>query len=76
MKLEIDNKGTVDFINNWTIGGPVRNVDVRLYFLRELKENGIIDTKWVTNKKMCADIFTKNLGGPEFLHRASKFVKD
>ena len=76
MKLKIDNKGAVDFADNWTIGGCVRHVDVHLHFLRELKKQRIIDTEWISNTEMSSDIFTKNVSGPEFLKHASKFVSD
>jgi hypothetical protein len=39
---EIDNKGAVDLTHNWSIGGRTRHVEVRQYFLRDLKEDGII----------------------------------
>ena len=38
--LEIENKGAVDLANNWSAGGRTRHIDVRYYFLRELKEQG------------------------------------
>jgi hypothetical protein len=38
MILEMDNKGAVDLINSFSIGGRTRHIDVKQYFLRELKE--------------------------------------
>ena len=38
MVLEMDNKGAVDLANNWSVGGRTRHMDVRNYFLRELKD--------------------------------------
>eukprot|EP00957_Ditylum_brightwellii_P009335 706359-Ditylum_brightwellii.AAC.1 len=46
MTLYIDNKGAADFSNNWSIGGRTRHVEVKQYFLRELKETGIVEIKW------------------------------
>jgi hypothetical protein len=37
MILVVDNKGTVEFIKNWSYGGRTRRVDARKLFLRELK---------------------------------------
>ena len=74
MILYIDNKGAVDFSNNWAVNGRTRHVDVRYYFLRELKEAGQIHVKWVESKKMDANLFTKNTGGAEFVKQAGKFV--
>jgi hypothetical protein len=48
-------------VNNWSIGGRTRHVGVRLNFLRELKENGTIEVKWIKSEDTVADILTKNL---------------
>ena len=61
MLLYIDNKGTVDLANNWTVNGRTRHVEMRQYFLRELKERNIILTRWRSGDNMAADLFTKNL---------------
>ena len=42
MIVYTDNKGTVNLINWWSIGGGTKYMDCRIMFLRELKENGII----------------------------------
>ena len=76
MILEVDNKGAFDLINNWTIGRRTRHVEVRQYFLRELKEEGIIKTVWLSGDKNSTDLFTKNLGGPAFEKHAGVYVND
>jgi hypothetical protein len=38
MVLQMDNKGAVDLINSFSIGGRTHHIDVRQCFLRELKE--------------------------------------
>ena len=42
MKLYIDNKGAHDLCHSWASGGRTRHIEVKQYFLRELKEAGII----------------------------------
>jgi hypothetical protein len=42
MLLYIDNKGTKDLANNWSVGGRTRHVEVWMYFLRELKAHDLI----------------------------------
>ena len=32
-----DNKGSVDLINEWSVRGGTKHIDVRIMFLRELK---------------------------------------
>lgn len=74
MILKLDNKGAHDLTHNWTIGGRTRHVDVRMHFLRELKEEGLIMTEWIAGENNPSDIFTKNLQGPPFEKHASKLV--
>eukprot|EP00957_Ditylum_brightwellii_P071614 5444595-Ditylum_brightwellii.AAC.1 len=38
MMLYLNNKGAKDFVNNWSIEGHTRHIEVKQYFLRELKE--------------------------------------
>ena len=45
MVIEIDNKGSVDLINNWSVSGRTRHIDAKKNYLRELKENGVIELK-------------------------------
>jgi hypothetical protein len=60
MLLKIDNSGAVDLANNWNTGGRTRHVDVRNYFLRELRDEGVIRVSHVPGDENDADIFTKN----------------
>jgi hypothetical protein len=41
-------------------------VEVKQYFLRELKEAGIIVTEWISGEEQKSDVFTKNLPRPPF----------
>ena len=66
MVLEVDNKGAVDICNSWTVGGRTRHVEVKMYFLRELKEQGLVKVIWKSGAEICADIYTQNLPGPLF----------
>ena len=46
MILEIDSKGAKYLTHNWSVGGQTsRPVNVREWFLRDLKEEGIIEVK-------------------------------
>ena len=64
MVLEIDNRGAVDLINSWSVGGRTRHTAVRLNYLRELKEQGVMVFKWVSGDKNDADTHTNNVPGP------------
>jgi hypothetical protein len=39
----------------------IMDIEVKQYFLRELKEQGIIKIIWRSGDEMTSDIFTKNL---------------
>eukprot|EP00957_Ditylum_brightwellii_P151364 11526034-Ditylum_brightwellii.AAC.1 len=74
MILYLDNKGAKDFVNNWYIGVCTRRIEVKQYFLRELKEAGIIESRWKKGQEMTPDIFTENCASPLFDKHAVTFV--
>jgi hypothetical protein len=74
MILEMDNKGGVDHSNSWSVGGHMCHVGTKQMFLRELKEEGIINVKWILSETNDADLFTKNLDGPTFKKFARVFL--
>jgi hypothetical protein len=66
MTIKMDNKGTVDLSNNWSIGDCTRHINVRRCFHGELEESKIMDIRWIKGAENDADVFTKNLDGPAF----------
>jgi len=66
MTLYLDNKGAVDLVNNWSIGGRTRHVEVKQHFLRDMKERGMVLTQWQSGDLMSSDLLTKNNAGPIF----------
>jgi hypothetical protein len=46
------DKGAKDLINNWSVGGRTCHMEVREYFLRELKEQGLICCVWTAGTGM------------------------
>ena len=74
MILKVDNKGAHDIAHNWSIGGRTRHIDVRINFLRELKEEGILELDWLPGEENASDLFTKNLQGPLFEKHTATFV--
>jgi hypothetical protein len=61
MLVELDNSGARDLANSWSVGGRTCHFDVRMFFLRELKEEGLVVFKHIPGSKNEADIFTKNV---------------
>ena len=74
MVMECDNDGSVDITNNWSSTGRTRHIDVRLKFLRELKEANILRMVWCPTQENETDIFTKNTTNDEFGKHIKKFV--
>jgi hypothetical protein len=59
MKLEIDNKGAVDLIISFSVGGCTCHIDVKQCFLRELKEAKQLVVNWIPGLENSANMFTK-----------------
>jgi hypothetical protein len=74
MVLHMDNKGGVDLYNSWSIAGQTRSIAVRLAYIRELKEQGILEIKWLKGNDNPVDIFTKNADGTTFKKHAKVFT--
>ncbi len=75
MTLWVDNKGAVDLYNSWSVSGNTRAISVRLAHIRELKEQGILEVKWIAGQDNPADLFTKNLDGTTYKKHQAKFVR-
>jgi hypothetical protein len=75
MEIETDNKGAKDLANGWTANSKTRHIATRVNFLRELKEQNILVVKWISNKFMSSDNFTKNVGGKDFKRHRDIYVR-
>ena len=64
--IQVNNKGTVVFCNNWSVAGWRRHIEVKQYYFSKLKEAGIVKVNWKSGGLMTNDLFTTNLGGPMF----------
>ena len=73
MVLHMDNKGAIDLVNTWRVGGRTKHIDVRHHFIRDLKELGVIEIVWKASGEMVGDLFTKNLGQSLFNTHTSVF---
>ena len=73
MLLDIDNKGTVDLINNWSVGERTRHVKTRQFFLHEIKYHGNFQVIWISGDDNEDDCFVSNFPGPLFDNHCVKF---
>ena len=51
-------------------------MECKQYLLRELKEQGILTVVWIPGATNVADLFTKNLAGPDFRKHVRKLCGD
>jgi len=66
MILEVDNKGEVDSINNYSVGGSTCHMETRQYYLMELKEEGVMLVNWKACIENSSDLYTKSSARKEF----------
>ena len=57
--LDIDNKSTVDFINNWSVGLRNSHVETCQFFLCEMKEQEIFQMSRIIGDENEVGFFTK-----------------
>jgi len=61
MVSEMNNSSAVDIATSWSVDGRMRHVDMHNYFLRKLKDQGLLATRHISGELIDADIFTKNV---------------
>ena len=66
VEINCDNQGALLLSNNSVYHARTKHIDVHFHYLRDLKEKGIITTKYCPTSKMVADILTKGL--PKISH--------
>ena len=75
--LEVDNKGLVDIVNSFSVGGRKRHIDIKQFFLRELKESKQLIFMWIPGSTNNVNpICYKNLDGPLFKEYAEMLPGD
>ena len=60
--------------NSWSVDERTRCVDFSYHFLRELKDMGLIQCRYVPGPENNADIFTKNVAAAIFEKHIPTFV--
>jgi hypothetical protein len=56
----------VDLFNSWSVTGRTRHIAVKICFMRELREAGVLKIVWCPGDKMPSDILTKHVARPLF----------
>ena len=60
--LFIDNQSALQVARNPEHHGRMKHLDLRLYWLRDVVEQGLIEPKYLPTRDMPADLMTKALG--------------
>jgi hypothetical protein len=76
MIMEVDNKGAVDLVNTYSVGGRTRHVETRQYSLRQLKEENSIEVIWTPGELNSSNLYTKNLARVDFKKHTKAYVGD
>jgi hypothetical protein len=63
-----DNRAAIALSKNGVKSERTKHVDVKYHFITETVEGGQVRLQWVESAQQQADIFTKALGAPVFLH--------
>eukprot|EP00957_Ditylum_brightwellii_P058826 4460065-Ditylum_brightwellii.AAC.1 len=71
MVLHMDNVGAVDLVNDWSAGGRTRHMEMCMFFLRNLKEAGIIEPKWKRGDQHMVDMLPRIWQGSHLTSAAS-----
>ena len=70
----MDNSGAVDIANSWSVGSRMCHVDVRNYFLHELKDQELLSICHIAGELNDTDIFTKNVTSAIFDRHVPLYV--
>ena len=63
-----DNQSAIAVSENGVKGERTKHVDVKYHFVTETVERGVVKLHWVPTAEQQADIFTKALAAPAFVH--------
>ena len=76
MKLHCDNMGAIGYVNNWSCGGRIKHANIKMNYLRELKEKGYIHVIHKKNegRNIIPDAGTKNLPVEEYWKFTNTFM--
>ena len=74
MLIECDNKRAVDLVNWYQVGAGTKHIDIRTFFVRDLKDEGVIEVKWIPTDSNESDVCTKNTKETVYLEHIKHFV--
>ena len=70
---ELDNGGARNLANNWKVGGCTRHVNLQMFYLFKMQEEGLIIFKHIPAAENEVNIFTKNVNATMLHKHIKKF---
>lgn len=64
--LLCDNQSAIALVKNPVFHQRTKHIDVRVFYIREVQEKGIINIDYISTEHQLADILTKALPTPRF----------
>jgi hypothetical protein len=64
MTMKMDNQAAIKQVQNEATSSAAKHVDVKLKFIRDESDKGVVKPEYVETAKMLADVFTKSLPAP------------
>ena len=74
MILEMGNKVAYNIAKNLSVGGRTCHIGAWKFFLRDLKEEGLLLNDWIPEAYNETDLLTKNLPGTYFKRHAETIL--
>lgn len=56
-----DSQSAQKMVKSYTVNARSKHIDIRVHFVREVYQNGVIDLEYISTEQMPADVMTKGL---------------
>jgi len=60
-EIFVDNQAVIAIANNLVCHGKTKHFNIKLYFLREMQQNGEVNLIYCKSEDQLTDMFTKSL---------------
>ena len=64
--VHADSQSAIHMCNNPT-AGRAKHIDIKMHFVKEAQERGVVNFKYIPTSEEAADVLTKALAGPKII---------
>ena len=64
--VHADSQSAIHMCNNPT-AGRAKHIDIKMHFVKEAQERGVVNFKYIPTSEEAADVLTKALNGPKIV---------